>query len=426
MAWATVGYHAVEQKVFDAAVRQESEGDWFCGMSLQSWFATPLCAISQTRKENVRKLGLSLSETGDPPKGKVSKRLPGKTVVDAALECPNYVVWRLQTTENIAELLSQGFLRAGKNKFELRNGLEPFLPFGQADKWHVDYASLVSTWQLFFFPLLVCMGPALPGKKKIICLPRPATILPTLCDKPNSTMFFGGDAKFACSYFLALPVAHPSISLPELLTVSRAAPLLKLLLHNEKSEDMKILLENCMADRGDYIGLPLVSSPITAMIMGFFAYKPPTEQEQSLCQQPSQLSKPSQKSEPLHLLHFSAKSLIDLQPPNSHPLCPFWLFKPNGLIQRIAKQEVKLKVQKFYMEVNLNAEYQPQSSLLQRNEKARTLSKKRKLQEDITELEADIRDKKSEINEIMGRLKSMEEPCPEPILPTACPSNAEA
>ena len=78
------------------------------------------------------------------------------------------------------------------------------------------------------------------------------------------------------------------------------------------------------------------------------------------------------------------------------------------------------------MEVNLNAEYQPQSSLLQRNEKARTLSKKRKLQEDITELEADIRDKKSEINEIMGRLKSMEEPCPEPILPTACPSNAEA
>ena len=165
MAWATVGYHAVEQKVFDAAVRQESEGDWFCGMSLQSWFATPLCAISQTRKENVRKLGLSLSETGDPPKGKVSKRLPGKTVVDAALECPNYVVWRLQTTENIAELLSQGFLRAGKNKFELRNGLEPFLPFGQADKWHVDYASLVSTWQLFFFPLLVCMGPALPGKK---------------------------------------------------------------------------------------------------------------------------------------------------------------------------------------------------------------------------------------------------------------------
>ena len=152
MAWATVGYHAVEQRVFDAAVRQESEGDWFCGLSLQSWFATPVCAISQTRKESARKLGLSLSETFDLPKGKMTKRLPGKTVIDATLECPNYVVWRLQTTENIADLLSQGFLRAGKNKFELRDGLEPFLPFGQAGKWQVDYASLVSTWQLFILP----------------------------------------------------------------------------------------------------------------------------------------------------------------------------------------------------------------------------------------------------------------------------------
>ena len=260
----------------------------------------------------------------------------------------------------------------------------------------------------------------------IFCLPRPATILPTLCDKPNSTLFIGGDAKFACSYFLVLPVAHQNISLPELLTVTRAAPLLKLLLHNEKSEDMKILLENCMADRGDYIGLPLVSSPITAMIMGFFAYKPKTEQEHSLDEQPSQLSKQSQKSEPLHLLHFSGKSLIDLQPPNSHPLCPFWLFKPDGIIQRIAKQEVTLKVQKFSMEVNLTAQYQSQSSLLQRSQRARMLSKKRKLQEDIKELEADIRDKKLEMDMIAERLPSTTEPCPEPLLPEARPSNAEA
>ena len=239
-------------------------------------------------------------------------------------------------------------------------------------------------------------------------------------------MFFGGDAKFPCSYFIVFPLAHQNISLPELLTVSRAAPLLKLLLHNEKSEDMKILLENCVADRGDYIGLPLVSSPITAMIMGFFAYKPPTEQENSLSQQPSQLSKPSQKSEPLHLLHFSAKSLIDLQPPNSHPLCPFWLFKPDGLIQRIAKQEVTLKVQKFYMEVNLNAKYQSQSSLLQRSQKARMLNKKRKLQEDIKELEAEIQNKKLEINDMVGFQKSTEEPLTEPVPAAACPSNAEA
>eukprot|EP00435_Cladocopium_sp_Y103_P074479 s326_g49.t1 len=396
MVWATVGYHAVEQKVFDAALRQESEGDWFCGMSLQSWFPSPLCAISQTRKENVRKLGLSLSETVDPPKGKVSKRLPGKTVVDAALECPNYVVWRLQTTENIAELLSQGFLRAGKNKFELQTALEPFLPFGQADKWQVDYSSLVS---------------------------MPATILPTLCEKPNNTMFFGGDSKFACSYFLAMPVTHQNISLPELLTINRAAPLLKLLLHNEKSEEMKILLENCMADRGDYVGLPLVSSPITAMVMGFFAYKPLTVQEQP--SQPLKLSQQSE-SEPLHLLHFCAKALVDLHPPNSHPLCPFWLFKPDGLMQRIAKGEMTLKVQHFYMKVNLTAEYQSQMALLKRSQKAKMLNKKRRLQDDIKELEADIRDKKLQMDHIMGQLPSTEEPLPEPALPTASPSNAEA
>ena len=161
---------------------------------------------------------------------------------------------------------------------------------------------------------------------------------------------------FACSYFLALPVAAEHVPLQELLTVTRSAPVLKLLLQNETNEDMKVLLENCIAGRGDYIGLPLVASPITAMILGFFAYKPSSEQFQQ-----------SQQSAPLHLLKFCAQSLVDHHLPFFHPLCPFWLYKPAGLIQLIQKNEMMLAIEGFRMKVSQTAEYQSQTDLLHRN-----------------------------------------------------------
>jgi hypothetical protein len=63
MAWTTVGYHAMEQKFFDELISKDADACILPSLSFASWYRTPLCAISQTRKEIVRKLGVTLSET---------------------------------------------------------------------------------------------------------------------------------------------------------------------------------------------------------------------------------------------------------------------------------------------------------------------------------------------------------------------------
>ena len=145
MAWTTVGYHAMEQKFFDELISKDADACILPSLSFASWYRTPLCAISQTRKEIVRKLGVTLSETLEVhPKAKAQalKRSPGKSRVDAALECPNYVVWRLRTQENVAELVSKGILQGCQSRFQLKEPLEPLRPFRQVGKWFVEYARL--------------------------------------------------------------------------------------------------------------------------------------------------------------------------------------------------------------------------------------------------------------------------------------------
>lgn len=151
MSWTTVGFHAVEQKLFDEMAMKDADAS-SVSMSFATWYSTPLCAISQTRKENVRKLGLSLTETVDPdPKAKVAlKRGYGKSRVDAALETPNFVVWRLQTQENIAELVSKGVLLGGHNKFHLKEPVGPFRLFSPAGKWVLEYACFVCMMTVWF------------------------------------------------------------------------------------------------------------------------------------------------------------------------------------------------------------------------------------------------------------------------------------
>ena len=145
-SWTLIGYHAVEQKVFDQAVREESGcGEGLLRLCFTTWFSSPLSAISQTKKDSARKLGVCLSETVEPPnlKQKGAKRNPDQTVIDAALESPNYVVWRLQTTLNIADLVSKGKLEPGQNdKFNVLDGFRPFVAFGQPNTWQVDYVLL--------------------------------------------------------------------------------------------------------------------------------------------------------------------------------------------------------------------------------------------------------------------------------------------
>ena len=56
MAWTTVGYHAMEQKFFDELISKDADACILPSLSFASWYRTPLCAISQTRKE-IRRVG---------------------------------------------------------------------------------------------------------------------------------------------------------------------------------------------------------------------------------------------------------------------------------------------------------------------------------------------------------------------------------
>lgn len=223
-------------------------------------------------------------------------------------------------------------------------------------------------------------------------------------DQPPKQRFGQTDTvDLRCSYYLALPSSQ-SRDLTELLQVKHATPLLKLLLQNERDEDAKILLENCCALRGDYIGVPLVASPITAMTLGFFAYKP----EHALS---------GEESQPLQLLQFSCRQLLDRMPPFSNPLCPFWLMKPCGLVRLINDCQVALTVEHFKMQVTLMAETKPQLELLQRHDKMRLQFHKRALEDRVEQLQFDLEEKKGELTQVIKKIraetKASEEPDPE-------------
>ena len=229
--------------------------------------------------------------------------------------------------------------------------------------------------------------------------PRSASIQPSY-PVPQSITFGSKEKNLPCTYYLAMP--PQCLPLKEMLHVKRAFPLLKLLLQNERDQDMKVLLENCCNLTGDYVGLPLVASPITAMTLGFFAYKPLQSVD-------------GQESDCLHLLRFSSKDLLDTLPPHSSPLCPFWLINTVGLNRMIENQEVALVINTFKMRVSLTAKYQTQMDLVEHHEKVRLQGRKRKLEDEVSRLEEELSERKAEIEQVAKKLCPLPEPLPEQV-----------
>jgi len=140
MAWTTIGYHAFEQRCFDELTLQDCAGNYHMDISPMRWSASPLSAISYTRKEAARKLGATLTDSHEatPVKGKGLKSRGGK--LDIALESPNYVIWRLQTQENVAEQVAKGIIKPlhEHKGFDMHQPFQPFVPLALPGKWKVD------------------------------------------------------------------------------------------------------------------------------------------------------------------------------------------------------------------------------------------------------------------------------------------------
>lgn len=150
--WTTVGYHAIDQSVYDKLVEQDKSDEWFVDIKPMIWCPSRMQAISQTRKDTVKKLGISLSEPPEP-QVKAIKAAGGKkrsTFADSSLFGPeawqqsNYMIMRLKTRENLAEAVaSKALVSLPGSCLEMRDSFMPFCPVSLSGEWDLDLTSLV-------------------------------------------------------------------------------------------------------------------------------------------------------------------------------------------------------------------------------------------------------------------------------------------
>ena len=139
-----MGYHAFEQKCFNKLVEKDISDNFYIEVKPMRWSCSPLTAISHTRKEKVRSLGVTLTDHGLPPPSKPRQPKARQLKNDAAtsaIEEPLYVVWRLQTKENLANLVSSGVMMptVHKDGFDMAAAFQPFAKFPVPGEWKLDY-----------------------------------------------------------------------------------------------------------------------------------------------------------------------------------------------------------------------------------------------------------------------------------------------
>ncbi|CAK9020106.1 unnamed protein product, partial [Durusdinium trenchii] len=386
MAWCTVGYHAVEESIYEGLVEKDCSGVWLTQIKPMQWHHTPLAAISQTKKSTARKLGAALSNTLSGERGSGTK--PGKSrshvqaQVALAMERPNYIVFSLKTKENIADMCGKKILHPLPEGL----GFEMTKPFD------------------LFEPLL------LPGE-------WPMTIQPTLLESGkgvwDGTAFWYSDASeyvpansklplqafsprpkpFA--YYIALPAADSGTPLQHALNTVRATPLLKLLILNEPSDAMRKHLFSFQEHPEGCQGfIPVTASPSTAMTLAFFAFKPDAENDF--------------QSKQLQLHKLQTDSLPGGNAPHQHVLCSFWMVNSETIAKQIEEGKASLQTQSWQMTVSQTAEWKHHATTVIAHKKARLENRKRRLTDEASSLESDLQSLKMQLNVVSEQLIKIE------------------
>ena len=133
--WCTVGYAAWAEKLFNQVKEEVGRDGPHSHIGLRMFYDSPLSAVAASRKTAVRVLGGTLSDTDRPAKKLL--KASGHEAMEEALLTPNYAVFKLETTCNIAAALSDGKLsfdaRLKTYKLDL-----PMCPFGSmSDEWRI-------------------------------------------------------------------------------------------------------------------------------------------------------------------------------------------------------------------------------------------------------------------------------------------------
>ena len=129
--------------MFQKLIEQDKTDEWYIDIKPMVWSSTRMQAISQTRKAAVKKLGITLSDAPElSPKAKSTKKRSTCVESDAfgpeGWQQSNYVIFRLQTRENLALTIATRALIPSAHGLEMRESFQPFSPINLMGDWKID------------------------------------------------------------------------------------------------------------------------------------------------------------------------------------------------------------------------------------------------------------------------------------------------
>ena len=195
------------------------------------------------------------------------------------------------------------------------------------------------------------------------------------------------------TYYLALPNPEDSVEAraqikAESLVQSRLAkPLVRLLHANEPDPQVQGILHEALDSPPNLDVLPLTASPLTAMALGFFAYRPLM----------ASTDEKAEKHDPLVLLTLKTTSLAGNQAPHMHPFGSFWLVAAVDVTHHLSEKKGRLSMSQFQMKVHQTEEYMPHHAVRLQNQRLFLASRKRVLADEIFELEEEVGEKRAKL-----------------------------
>ena len=414
MAWTTIGYHAFEQRCFDELTLQDCAGNYHMDISPMRWSASPLSAISYTRKEAARKLGATLTDSHEatPVKGKGLNHVVAswtshwspQTMWFGACKHRRTLLSRLPKASSSRSMSTRALTCTSRS--------QPFVPLALPGKWKVDLVWLglqhntnlkyilnlcinCLTISIMYIRLIIFYN---IGSEKVASGWFSACQMHALGLQASSRAFqyltawlFGSKEKdLPCTYYLAMP--PECLPLKELLHVkprfspAQAAPAEWAGRRHESALAELLQLDRwlhwsaigCQPYHSNDLGASLLTSHCNPLVV----------KRQIACTCCALAPKICWT----HFLHIQARCV------------PFGLSIPLALIRMIENQEVGLVVSTFKMKVSLTAKYQTQMDLVEHHEKMRLQGRKRRLEDDVARLEAELCERKAEVEQVAKKL----------------------
>ena len=149
----------------------------------------------------------------------------------------------------------------------------------------------------------------------------------------QNNMVFGAENQtdMLYTYYVPFPKTKLTENLVDVLDCTKANPLLRMFMMSSTSGVMKEMLGKVLSGV-ELSVLPWMASSLSAMNVGFFAYKPST----------STVHAGQEASDELHLLTLRTKTLLGGVAPHQHPLGPVWVETTNFIITMLQEENHEL------------------------------------------------------------------------------------